>query len=105
MHFHGAATDIPAATVRSLFNLDDWTSDARRLTVAMRDELDVEALQTDDFIYQFALSITVVRHLQLDPLLPAELEAKDWPGHELRSTYRQFDEVFKRQLMRAGPTA
>ncbi|BBZ18727.1 PaaX family transcriptional regulator C-terminal domain-containing protein [Mycolicibacterium gadium] len=105
VHFHGAATDIPAATVRSLFNLDDWTSDARRLTVAMRDELDVEALQTDDFIYQFALSITVVRHLQLDPLLPAELEAKDWPGHELRSTYRQFDEVFKRQLMRAGPTA
>ena len=98
VHFHGAATDIAAAVVRSLFNLDDWGSDARRLTVAMRDELGVEAVEADDFRYQFALSITVVRHLQLDPLLPAELEAKDWPGHELRSTYRQFDEVFKRHL-------
>ncbi|BBY93626.1 hypothetical protein MGALJ_32950 [Mycobacterium gallinarum] len=98
VHFHGAATDIAAETVRSLFSLDDWTADARRLTVAMRDELDVEAVDADDFIYQFALSITVVRHLQLDPLLPAELEAEDWPGHELRSTYRQFDEVFKRRL-------
>jgi phenylacetic acid degradation operon negative regulatory protein len=98
VHFHGAATDIPADVVRSLFNLDDWAADARRLTVAMRDELDVEAVEAGDFIYQFALSITVVRHLQLDPLLPPELEAEDWPGHELRSTYRQFDEVFKRQL-------
>ena len=44
VHFHGAATDIPAETVRSLFNLDDWAADARRLTVAMRDELDVEAV-------------------------------------------------------------
>jgi phenylacetic acid degradation operon negative regulatory protein len=68
----------------------------------MRDELDVEAVDADDFIYQFALSITVVRHLQLDPLLPAELEAEDWLGHELRSTYRQFDEVFKRRLAGRG---
>jgi phenylacetic acid degradation operon negative regulatory protein len=64
----------------------------------MRDELKVEAVDADDFTYQFALSITVVRHLQLDPVLPAELIPDGWPGHELRSTYRQFDEVFKRQL-------
>ncbi len=89
---------FPQMSVRSLFNLDDWAADARRLTAAMLDELHVEAVEADDFIYQFALSITVVRHLQLDPLLPAELDADDWPGHDLRSTYRQFDEVFKRQL-------
>jgi phenylacetic acid degradation operon negative regulatory protein len=98
VHFHAAATDAPPETVRSLFNLDDWASKARRLTIAMRDERDVDAVDADDFIYLFALSITVVRHLQLDPLLPPELEAEDWPGRELRSTYRQFDEVFKRQL-------
>src|SRR5215213_8081501 len=98
VHFHGAATDAPAETVRSLFNLADWAADARRLSVAMRDELDVEAVDADDFIYLFALSITVVRHLQLDPLLPVELESEDWPGHDLRSTYRRFDETFKRQL-------
>ena len=36
VHFHQAATDIDADTVRSLFNSDDWARDARRLTDAMR---------------------------------------------------------------------
>jgi phenylacetic acid degradation operon negative regulatory protein len=98
VHFHGAATDVPAENVRSLFNLDDWAADARRMTAAMLDDLDVEAVDADDFIYQFALSIAVVRHLQLDPLLPAELDPDDWPGHDLRSAYREFDEVFKQRL-------
>ncbi len=98
VHFHGAATDIPAKTVKSLFNLDDWAVDARRLTLAMRDELDVETVGVDDFTYQFALSITVVRHLELDPLLPAELIPRQWPGHALRSTYRRFDKAFKLRL-------
>ena len=98
VHFHDAATDIPAATVRSLFSLDDWAADARRLTLAMRDEIDVEAVAAEDFAYQFGLSVTVVRHLQLDPLLPAELIPQEWPGHDLRSTYRRFNDVFKQRL-------
>lgn len=101
VHFHGAATDIPAETVRSLFSLDDWATDARRLTRAMRDELDIEAVGVEDFTYQFALSITVIRHLQLDPLLPGELIPRQWPGHDLASSYRRFDEVFKRRLNNA----
>jgi phenylacetic acid degradation operon negative regulatory protein len=98
VHFHGAATDIPAETVRSLFSLDDWAADARRLTLAMRDEVDAEAVAADDVAYQFGLSVTVVRHLQLDPLLPAELIPPDWPGQDLRSAYRRFNEVFKQRL-------
>ena len=98
VHFHGAATDIPAETVRVLFGLNDWAVDSQRLTLAMRNELNVEAVVAADFAYQFALSITVVRHLQLDPLLPAELIPRQWPGHGLRSTYRRFDEVFKQRL-------
>lgn len=98
VHFHGAETDIPAETVRSVFRLDDWAVDARRLTAAMGDELDVEVLGADDFAYQFALSIAAVRHLQLDPLLPAELIPRQWPAHAMRNTYRRFDEVFKRRL-------
>jgi phenylacetic acid degradation operon negative regulatory protein len=101
VHFHRAATDIPAETVRSLFNLDDWAVDARRLALAMQDELDIEAVRADDFTYQFALSITVVRHLELDPLLPAELIGRHWPGNDLRSTYRRFDGVFKQRLNNA----
>lgn len=101
VHFHNAATDIPAETVRSLFSLDDWTADARRFTVAMRDEIDTEAVATNDFAYQFALSVAVVRHLQLDPLLPAELVPKEWPGQDLRRTYRRFYAVFNQRLSRA----
>jgi DNA-binding transcriptional regulator PaaX len=40
----------------------------------------------------------VVRHLQLDPLLPAEFIGNEWPGPNLRSAYRRFDEVFKQRL-------
>jgi phenylacetic acid degradation operon negative regulatory protein len=99
VHFHGAAADgLSAPDVRSLFGLDDWAADARRLVAAMRDEIDVEAVDANDFTYQFALSITVVRHLERDPLLPAEFASKDWPGQALRTTYRRFDQVFKQRL-------
>ncbi len=91
VHFHNAATDIPVETVRSLFSLDDWVADARRLTVAMRDEV-------EDLAYQFGLSVAVVRHLQLDPLLPAELIPDEWPGHDLRTTYQRFHVAFNQRL-------
>jgi phenylacetic acid degradation operon negative regulatory protein len=97
VHFHDAATDIPAETVRSLFNLDDWAVDARKLTRAVRDEVDAEAVETD-LSYWFGLSVAAVRHLQLDPMLPAEFIGENWPGPDLRSAYRRFDEVFKQRL-------
>ena len=53
---------------------------------------------TESFTYEFALSIAVVRHLQLDPLLPVELIGDRWPGHTLRSTYRRFDHAFKQRM-------
>jgi phenylacetic acid degradation operon negative regulatory protein len=101
VHFHDAATDIPAETVRSLFSLEGWAADARRFTQVMRDEIDTEAVEAHDFAYQFALSVAVVRHLQLDPLLPAELIPEEWPGHDLRSTYRRFYALFNQRLNKA----
>jgi phenylacetic acid degradation operon negative regulatory protein len=101
VNFHGAATDIDLETVRSLFSLDDWAVDARMLITAMSDELDTEAVDASDFTYQFALSVAVVRHLQLDPLLPADFIPREWPGQDLRGAYRRFDEVFKQRLNRA----
>jgi phenylacetic acid degradation operon negative regulatory protein len=98
VHFHDAATNIPAETIRSLFSLDDWAADARRLTSALRDEVDAEAVGVEDFAYWFGLSVTVVRHLQLDPLLPTELIPHDWPGEGLRGSYRRFNDVFQRRL-------
>jgi phenylacetic acid degradation operon negative regulatory protein len=94
VHFHNAATDIPAETVRTLFSLDDWATDAQTLTLAIRDEV-------EDLAYQFGLSVAVVRHLQLDPLLPAELIPQEWPGQDLRSAYRRLNEKFKQRLSTA----
>ncbi|HEX4558595.1 MAG TPA: PaaX family transcriptional regulator C-terminal domain-containing protein [Mycobacterium sp.] len=98
VHFHDAATNIAAETIRSLFSLDDWAADARRLTRALRDEVDAEAVGVDDFAYWFGLSVTVVRHLQLDPLLPDELIPREWPGQHLRSVYRRFNDLFQQRL-------
>jgi phenylacetic acid degradation operon negative regulatory protein len=99
-HFHGAATDITADRVRSLFSLGDWADDARVLVEAMSVALTASARHesAESFAYEFALSIAVVRHLQLDPLLPVEMTGDDWPGHTLRSTYRRFDHAFKRRI-------
>jgi len=99
-HFHGAATDITADKVRSLFSLGEWADDARALIEAMNARLATSKRDdsTESFTYEFALSIAVVRHLQLDPLLPVELIGDHWPGHPLRSTYHRFDDAFKRRM-------
>lgn len=99
-HFHGAATDITADKMRSLFALDGWADDARALIGAMEVALsgDSRDNSAENFAYEFALSIAVVRHLQLDPLLPAELVEDHWPGNALRSTYRLFDDSFKKRM-------
>jgi phenylacetic acid degradation operon negative regulatory protein len=108
IHFHGAGSDITADTARSLFSLDEWAQDAARLIGAMQSELDAGSAEPDEaatdpdtVTYQFALSIAVVRRLQLDPLLPAELLPEHWPGQTLRSSYHRFDEAFKRRLNNA----
>jgi phenylacetic acid degradation operon negative regulatory protein len=98
VHFHDAATDIPAETVRSLFSLDDWAADASRLADALHDEVNAAVVEADDMAYWFGLSVSVVRHLQLDPLLPAELIPQDWPGQQLRSIYLRFNELFQQRL-------
>ena len=99
-HFHGAATDITAHRMRSLFALAGWADDAQALIDAMDTALNAGArdASTETFTYEFALSIAVVRHLQLDPLLPDELVEDRWPGNTLRSTYRHFDDAFKQRL-------
>jgi phenylacetic acid degradation operon negative regulatory protein len=99
-HFHGAATDITADRMRSLFSLDQWADDARVLIEAMNDALATGDDSAERIADEFALSIAVVRHLQLDPWLPVELIPDRWPGHALRSTYRRFDDAFKRSIFR-----
>ena len=99
VHFHRADSDIGTDVVGALFGLDEWARDAGRLVDSMKGELDAAALddQRDSatVTYLFALSVAVVRQLQLDPLLPAVLLPADWPAATLRDTYRRFDDAFK----------
>ena len=100
IHFHGAATDITADKVGSLFSLGEWADDAGVLIDAMDAALNGSKRDesTESFTYEFALSIAVVRHLQLDPLLPVEFTGDHWPGNALRGTYRRFDHAFKQRI-------
>jgi phenylacetic acid degradation operon negative regulatory protein len=53
----------------------------------------------------FELSAAVLRHLQADPLLPAELLPADWPGAALRAVYDEWDARYRatlRDWSRAG---
>jgi phenylacetic acid degradation operon negative regulatory protein len=46
----------------------------------------------------FVLSASVLRHLQSDPLLPAELAPSTWLGTELRRAYDTWDVAYRDQL-------
>jgi phenylacetic acid degradation operon negative regulatory protein len=46
----------------------------------------------------FELSAAVLRHLQADPLLPAELLPAGWPGAPLRATYDEWDARYRATL-------
>jgi phenylacetic acid degradation operon negative regulatory protein len=102
VHFRSAESDISVDEVRSLFSLDAWMRDATTFRLAMNAELGSEPRQRSaskaSLAYQFALSIAVIRHLQRDPNLPAELVPKDWPADDLRSIYRELNNVFKQRM-------
>lgn len=40
----------------------------------------------------------VIRHLLIDPYLPAELLPADWPGEELRERYAEFNASYAQRL-------
>ncbi len=104
--FHGAASDIAADKIRSLFSVERWRIDATALIGAMHAALDAsDDTSTENAAFEFALSIAVVRHLQLDPLLPVEFLGDDWPGSTLRSTCRRFYDAFNQRINSTIPQA
>ncbi|HSX66435.1 PaaX family transcriptional regulator C-terminal domain-containing protein [Nocardioides sp.] len=72
----------PAALAAELWDLDGWAVHGRQLLDALpRTSVPAE---------RFTLVAAMVRHLQSDPLLPAELSPADWPGQELRAAYDEY---------------
>lgn len=99
-------TGVPDADatrmVSGLWDLERWAARARELRAAL------ETRPTggpDDLAPGFELSAAVLRHLQADPLLPAELLPPTWPGPALRSAYAVWDRSYRDVLRAWGRSA
>jgi phenylacetic acid degradation operon negative regulatory protein len=78
-----------------LWDLRTWSQRSRDL---LR-RLDALAPDGPDALAPgFELSAAVLRHLQADPLLPAELLPAGWPGAPLRATYDGWDARYRATL-------
>jgi phenylacetic acid degradation operon negative regulatory protein len=85
----------PDALVGRLWDLPAWSDRAR----ALLGGLGALAPDGPDALAPgFELSAAVLRHLQADPLLPAELLPDDWPGDGLRATYDDWDVRYRATL-------
>jgi len=85
----------PLELAGRLWDLPAWSDRARRLLEGLG------ALAPDGpeaLAPGFELSAAVLRHLQADPLLPADLLPADWPGTELRTTYDGWDARYRTTL-------
>ncbi len=81
-----------AALAAGLWDLDGWAATARDLQAMLAAERpDIPDRLADGFV----LSAAVLRHLQADPLLPADLLPHGWPGRDLRDGYRRFDAAYR----------
>ncbi|MGU3497895.1 PaaX family transcriptional regulator C-terminal domain-containing protein [Mycobacterium sp. C31M] len=72
----------PAQLAGQLWDLPGWARDGRALLAEMAEAADVPA--------RFVVAAAIVRHLLTDPVLPAELLPRNWPGERLRVAYRDF---------------
>jgi phenylacetic acid degradation operon negative regulatory protein len=83
-----------AALAAELWDLDDWAARAADLRRRM------EATPPSELADGFVLSADILRHLQADPLLPAELLPDGWPGGALRAEYDRYDAAYRAVLRR-----
>jgi phenylacetic acid degradation operon negative regulatory protein len=83
---HGDAVEL----ARSLWDLETWASDARRLRAALEGATDLAE--------GFMVTAAVLRHLLADPILPPELLPDGWPASELREDYARFNDSYRARL-------
>jgi phenylacetic acid degradation operon negative regulatory protein len=90
-----ARPDDAAVLASRLWDLTKWARHADELLDELR------ALVPDGpeaLAPGFVLSAAVLRHLQADPLLPAELQPPGWPGGRLREIYDDWDTRYRATL-------
>ena len=88
-----------AALAVSLWDLGAWAARAEALRQRLAASLGgLAAGDTATLAPGFVLSAAVLRHLQADPLLPAELLPPAWPGPALRADYDAWDAAYRAVL-------
>jgi phenylacetic acid degradation operon negative regulatory protein len=90
----GRPDDDPAALARRLFGTDRWQ--ARGVRLVREVEAATDALADGLVREAFVTGAAALRHVRADPLLPPALLPPDWPGAELRASYRRFQTEFTR---------
>lgn len=83
------------AMAAALWDLPGWAAEAKRLTA------NFDGIEPDgptSLAAGFMLVAEVLRHLQIDPCLPAELLPADWPGDELRRRHTAFRDTYALRL-------
>ena len=80
-----AQDDNPAELANQLWDLRDWSKTGHRLLREMTAATDVPD--------QFIVAAAMVRHLLIDPVLPAGLLPADWPAAGLRMAYEEFADL------------
>ena len=89
----------PVSLAARLWDLPGWAraaDDLRRRIDTLLAPL--EAGDRRPLADGFVLSAAVLRHLQTDPLLPAELLPARWPGDALRHEYDRYDAAWRAVL-------
>jgi len=89
----------PVTLAARLWPLGSWAEGARRLVARMAELVGpLEAGDRRPLADGFVLSADVLRHVQADPLLPAELLPPGWPGARLRADYDRYDAAYRSVL-------
>jgi phenylacetic acid degradation operon negative regulatory protein len=84
---------VAAAT--ALFTPGEWAERARMLERRLRAAMNaVKSTDGPGIADAFIVGAAALAHIRADPLLPAELCGRRWPGDALRDAYRPFREAF-----------
>lgn len=91
--------DQPVALAGRLWDLPAWSARTKVLSGDL-DRLGARLNLHDHTALAegFTVSAAVLRQLQADPLLPAEILPASWPGDRLRAQHRTYDQAFKTAL-------
>lgn len=89
----------PAPQAEALWDVRGWEADADHVRSQMQRLVGpLEAGDLSVLADGFVTSAAVLRLLQADPLLPAELLGDSWPGRDLRAEYDHYDAAYRAVL-------